>query len=154
MTSETAVEGEPSSTEVSLAWVAYALLATGALGFFLGPVAGVIVSYVRRDAADAGYVASHHRWLIRTFWWTALWYLLALAVIVAGAWPILAEIVAAAVRSGGRADEFSFGVAWEALFATVGAAMLGGLGMVVTWLWNIYRLLRGAFLLAERRPAP
>lgn len=154
MSTEAVADREPSSTEYSLGWVAYALQATGAFGFVLGPLAGLIVSYVRRDAADAGYVASHHRWLIRTFWWTALWYGLSLAVIVVGAWPILSEIVAAAIRSGGRAEEFSFGLAWEALFATVGAAMLGGLGMVVTWIWNVYRILRGAFLLGDRRPAP
>jgi flagellar biogenesis protein FliO len=40
------------------------------------------------------------------------------------------------------------------LFTTVGAAMLGGLGMVVVWIWNLYRLMRGAFLLADRSPAP
>jgi uncharacterized membrane protein len=147
-------EAEPSSTDTSIAWVAYALQATGALGFVLGPLAAVVISYVRRNAADAGYVASHHRWLIRTFWWTALWYLLCLAVIVGGAWPMLAEIIGEAIRTEGQATEFTFGFAWEALFATMGAAVLGGLGIVVVWIWNIYRILRGAFLLGDRSPAP
>jgi uncharacterized membrane protein len=149
-----APEAEPSSTEYSVAWIAYALLATGALGFVLGPLAAVIISYVRRDAAEAGYIASHHRWLIRTFWWTALGYLLCLAVILGGAWPILAEIIREAQRTGHGATEFSFGFAWDALFATVGAAMIGGLGIVVVWIWNIYRIVRGAFLLGDRSPAP
>jgi uncharacterized membrane protein len=149
-----AAEADPSAAEYSAAWVAYALQATGAFGFVLGPLIALVVSYVRRNAADAGYVASHHRWLIRTFWWTLAWYLLCLAVIVGGAWPIIGEIVREAIRSGGQAQEFSFGLAWGAIFATVGAAMLGGLGMLVVWIWNLYRLLRGGFVLADRRPMP
>lgn len=149
-----AADGEPSATETSTAWVAYALQATGAFGFVLGPPIALVVSYVRRDAAGAGYVASHHRWLIRTFWWTLAWYLLCLAVIVGGAWPIVSEVVREAIRSGGQAQEFSFGIAWGSIFATVGAAMLGGLGLVVVWIWNLYRLLRGGFALADRRPMP
>jgi uncharacterized membrane protein len=153
-TDTVAPELEPSSTEYSTIWVAYALHATGAFGFIIGPLVGLIINYARRNADGVGYLASHHRWLIRTVWWTMLWYLLCLAVILAGAWPIIDNIVGEAIRSGGHAEEFSFGVAWEALFTTVGAAMLGGLGIVVVWVWNWYRMLRGAFLLADRSPAP
>ncbi len=149
-----AADAEPSSSEYSTAWVAYVLQATGAFGFFLGPLIALIISYVRRDAEGAGYLASHHRWLIRTFWWTALGYLACLAVILGGAWPIISEVVREAIRSGGHASEFSFGIAWDSIFATVGAAMLGGLGIFVVWIWNLYRILRGGFLLAARSPAP
>ena len=150
----TAPDAEPSSTDFSTIWVAYALQATGVLGFVLGPLVGLIIDYARRDAEGSGFIASHHRWLIRTFWWSALGYLACLAVILAGAWPIVAEIVREAIRTGGHAEEFNFGMAWTSLFTTVGAAMLGGLGMVVVWIWNLYRLMRGAFLLADRSPAP
>lgn len=75
-------------------------------------------------------------------------------MILAGAWPIISDVIGQAIRSGGHVQEFSFGLAWQSLFATVGAAMLGGLGMVAVWIWNIYRLMRGAFLLADRSPAP
>jgi uncharacterized membrane protein len=145
---------EPSSSEYSTAWVAYALQATGVFGFVLGPLIGLVISYARRDAEGAGFVASHHRWLIRTVWWTALGYLACLAVILAGAWPIISDVVREAVRSGGHAQEFSFAFAWDSIFATVGAAMLGGVGIVAVWIWNLYRIMRGAFLLADRSPAP
>ena len=149
-----AADAEPSSSEYSTAWVAYALQATGVFGFVLGPLIGLVISYARRDAEGAGFIASHHRWLIRTVWWTALGYLSCLAVIFAGAWPIISEVFREAVRAGGQAQEFSFGIAWDSIFATVGAAMLGGLGIVVVWVWNLYRVIRGGFLLADRRPAP
>ena len=149
-----AADAEPSSTEYSAAWVAYALQATGVFGFVLGPLIGLLISYVRRDAAGAGFIASHHRWLIRTFWWTLAWYLLCLAVIIGGAWPIISEVIREAIRTGGHAHEFSFGIAWEAIFATVGAAMAGGLGIVVVWVWNLYRIMRGGFRLAGRSAVP
>jgi uncharacterized membrane protein len=147
-------DAEPSSSEYSTAWVAYALQATGVFGFVLGPLIGLVISYARRDAEGAGFVASHHRWLIRTVWWTALGYLACLAVILAGAWPIISDVVREAVRSGGQAQEFSFAIAWDSIFATVGAAMLGGLGIFVVWVWNLYRIMRGGFRLADRSPAP
>jgi len=149
-----AADAEPSSSEYSTAWVAYALQATGVFGFVLGPLIGLVISYARRDAEGAGFVASHHRWLIRTVWWTALGYLSCLAVIFAGAWPIISEVFREAVRAGGQAQEFSFGIAWDSIFATVGAAMLGGLGIFVVWVWNLYRIMRGGFRLADRSPAP
>jgi uncharacterized membrane protein len=149
-----AADAEPSSSEYSTAWVAYALQATGVFGFVLGPLIGLVISYARRDAEGAGFIASHHRWLIRTVWWTALGYLSCLAVIFAGAWPIISEVFREAVRAGGQAQEFSFGIAWDSIFATVGAAMLGGLGIFVVWVWNLYRIMRGGFRLADRSPAP
>lgn len=149
-----AADAEPSSTEYSAAWVAYALQATGVFGFVLGPPIGLVISYVRRDAAGAGFIASHHRWLIRTFWWTLAWYLLCLAVIIAGAWPIISEVIREAIRTGGHASEFNFGIDWDTIFATVGAAVLGGLGIVGVWIWNLYRIMRGGFRLADRSAVP
>ena len=36
-------------------------------------IAGLIVAYVKRDDAQGTWVASHFRWLIRTFWFSFLW---------------------------------------------------------------------------------
>ncbi|HET7032217.1 MAG TPA: hypothetical protein VFJ48_03765 [Casimicrobiaceae bacterium] len=36
-------------------------------------IAGLIVAYVNRDEAQGTWVASHLRWLIRTFWFSLLW---------------------------------------------------------------------------------
>ncbi len=66
--------------------LAYALMGIGAVaalvssGFpavaplmgILG-IAGIIVCYVKRDDARGTWVASHFRWLIRTFWYSLLW---------------------------------------------------------------------------------
>jgi uncharacterized membrane protein len=71
---------------VSGGLLAYVLIGIGAVtavvshGFpliaplmgFLG-IAGVIVAYVKRADAQGTWVASHLRWLIRTFWFSLLW---------------------------------------------------------------------------------
>jgi len=144
----------PSTGQYSAVWVAYALQAAGVFGFVIGPLVALIISYARRDADGAGFIASHHRWLIRTFWWASLGYLACLAVIIAGVWPIVGDLVGEAIRGGGQVQEFRFDIAWESIFATIGAAMIGGLGLVVVWIWNLYRIVRGAFLLADRSAAP
>ena len=77
------ISGDPPVTATLLA---YALFGVGALaglvssGFpAIAPlmgiigIAGVIVAYVKRDDASGTWVASHLRWLIRTFWYSMLW---------------------------------------------------------------------------------
>ena len=42
----------------------------------LGGIAGIvaiIVAYVKRGEATGTWLASHYRWLIRTFWFSLLW---------------------------------------------------------------------------------
>lgn len=78
--------GAPSAPPVTAAVLAYALTAAaGVAGLlasgmqFIAPlfgvlgIAGVIVCYMKRDEAQGSWVASHLRWLIRTFWFSLLW---------------------------------------------------------------------------------
>lgn len=146
---------QPPAAELSTIWVAYALHAAGAAGFFPGPVIGVIVNYVRCDDADTGLIASHHRWLIRSFWWILAACLLCTGVIVAGLWPLVGELARELIRSGGTSPQtISLDIRWQSVFATVGATTAGGLGFVVAWIWYVYRIVRGGLLLAQGRPAP
>jgi uncharacterized membrane protein len=76
----------PSASLISTTLLIYALYGiAAALGvvssgfpliapFFgvLGIVA-VIIAYVRRGEAAGTWLASHYRWLIRTFWFSMLW---------------------------------------------------------------------------------
>ena len=76
----------PGNPPITAALLAYALFGVGAVvgllssGFpVIAPlmgligIAGVIVAYVKRDDARGTWVASHLRWLIRTFWYSLLW---------------------------------------------------------------------------------
>lgn len=79
-------DATPRTPPASGALLAYALFGTAAAvalishGFpFAAPlmgivgIAGLIVAYVKRDEAQGTWVASHLRWLIRTFWFSFLW---------------------------------------------------------------------------------
>jgi uncharacterized membrane protein len=73
----------PSASGALLAYALFGAAAVMALissGFpvaspLLGIVgiAGLIVAYVKRDEAAGTWIASHLRWLIRTFWFSFLW---------------------------------------------------------------------------------
>ncbi len=65
--------GAPDETAAkSAAQLVYILQA---LGFFTGLtwIAGIIVNYVKLDAARGTWLESHFRWQMRTFWFGLLW---------------------------------------------------------------------------------
>ncbi len=48
----------------------------------LAAIVGVIIAYVKRGDAQGTWVASHFTWLIRTFWWSLLWDLIGVLMLV------------------------------------------------------------------------
>lgn len=130
----TVISGDPP---VAAALLAYALFGVGAVigllssGFpavaplmgLIG-IAGVVVAYVKRDDARGTWVASHLRWLIRTFWYSLLWgviggviFVLLFIVFLLG--PLLAFVI------------------WTAAS-----------------IWVIYRVVRGYLLFNQNKPIP
>jgi len=71
-------------------WViaCYVLHLLGAL-FGLPSIAALVINYVRLDVALPD-LATHHRWMIRTFWWALLW-----SVIAALTWIFVVGMVIA-----------------------------------------------------------
>jgi uncharacterized membrane protein len=78
--------GAPSASLISTTLVVYALFGVAAIaglvssGFpLVAPLMGVIgivaliLAYVKRSDAAGTWLASHYRWLIRTFWFSLLW---------------------------------------------------------------------------------
>lgn len=41
--------------------------------FFVTAIAGVIVNHIKMGELERGTLWSHHRWLMRTFWFSLLW---------------------------------------------------------------------------------
>jgi len=78
--------GGPSPALISMTLVVYALFGVAAvvalvthvfppiapLGGIVGIVA-IILAHVKRSDAAGTWLASHYRWLIRTFWFSVLW---------------------------------------------------------------------------------
>ena len=143
----------PPTREFTAVWIAYALFGFGAL-FWWPALLGVLLCHIRHGARDAGFIDAHYSWLARTFWWSFVGYLLSLGIIVAGAWPILQDILET-VRQRGDWEEatLSIGFDWRSIFMTAGAAMIGAVGILMVWCWYVYRVLRGAFRLHDAQPA-
>ncbi len=122
--------------------VTYGLYGLGL--FLLWPaLIGVVIAYVKRHDVPE-LLSSHYRWLISTFWW----WLVAWTVMIGAMFTVLipnAMDIDSAVRSGQY-----FNIPWE----LIGAAVLGGLGLSIVWLWVVYRLIRGAVRLSDGRSAP
>ena len=104
---------------------------------------GVVIAYVKRHDVPE-LLSSHYRWLIRTFWWWLVAWIVILGAMLTVMIPNAIDIEGA-VRSGQY-----FNIPWE----LIGAAVLGGFGVLIVWLWVAYRLIRGAVRLSDGRPAP
>jgi uncharacterized membrane protein len=107
-----------SESERNTLLIAYVLFCATFLGGVTA-IAGIILCHLKIGEVGNEFIRSHYRWLIRTFWFCVLWW----------------------VISG-------------ALIATWILSILGAIGMAATFLWHIYRLVRGLINFAERRPMP
>lgn len=145
----------PPMAEFTAAWSAYALFGVAVFLWWPGLLA-LIINYSKRNSATAGFIGSHHRWLIRTFWWSLAGYGTALAVLAAGIWPLARDLLRTAAGPGHGQWHANtlINIDWSSIFATVGGAMLGGVSLLAVWIWFIYRVLRGALRLADAQPAP
>ena len=67
-----ASQDQGTEQERTILVVAYVL---HGLAIFNGltAIAGVIVNHLKVNETNNPFIQSHHRWLIRTFWWGLLW---------------------------------------------------------------------------------
>ena len=56
-----------------VALLAHGLVLVAPLGGIVGIIA-IIIAHVKRSEATGTWLASHYRWLIRTFWFSVLWW--------------------------------------------------------------------------------
>lgn len=75
--SDTDAAREHSERNVLL--IVYVLYGLGCF-FFVTAIAGVIINHIKMGELERGDLWSHHRWLMRTFWFTVLWSLVCLAL--------------------------------------------------------------------------
>ena len=131
------------------AWIAYVLHAIGYLTTMIWlSVIGLVVNYMKRSDVPRSFVDSHHGWMIRSFWYGMLWYTLSFAVLLSSAWPVIHAVLRNPTATG------EWVLAWSTIFQMAGAAVFGVTGIILTWLWLLYRLIRGCIQLANFRPVP
>ena len=66
------------------------------LGGIVG-IIGIIMAYVKRGDATGTWLASHYRWLIRTFWFSLLWGCIGAIIFVLLAIVVIGIIIGAAI---------------------------------------------------------
>jgi uncharacterized membrane protein len=66
------------------------------LGGIVGLI-GIIMAYVKRGDAAGTWLASHYRWLIRTFWFSLLWGCVGAIIFVLLAIVLIGIIIGAAI---------------------------------------------------------
>jgi uncharacterized membrane protein len=102
--------GAPSPALISMTLVIYALLGVAAVaglassGFpLIAPLMGIvgiiaiILAYVKRGDAAGTWLASHYRWLIRTFWFSLLWGIVGAVIFVVFAIILIGLVVGYAI---------------------------------------------------------
>jgi uncharacterized membrane protein len=102
--------GAPSPSLISMTLVVYALFSVAAVaglassGFpLIAPLMGIIgiiaiiLAYVKRGDAAGTWLASHYRWLIRTFWFSLLWGIVGAVIFVVLAIIVIGLVVGYAI---------------------------------------------------------
>src|SRR5215469_6484684 len=107
---ETSATPSPSASLISTTLLIYALFGVAAVialfshGFpLVAPLMGIvgivalILAYVKRSDAAGTWLASHYRWLIRTFWFSLLWGIIGAIIFVLLALIIIGIIIGYAI---------------------------------------------------------
>lgn len=61
-----------SEAERTTLLVAYVLQAISPFTAFMASIVSVVISYIKSAETQNEFIRSHHRYLIRTFWWTLI----------------------------------------------------------------------------------
>lgn len=99
----------------------------------------IVMNYLKRDEARNTWLYSHFDWQIKTFWYSIFFWVIGVAMVV--------------FATGG----LFFGAAFNSNHTLGGSFIIGALGglmIVVTLLWHLYRIVRGWIALSNGRAVP
>ena len=99
----------------------------------------IFMNYAKRRDADNTWLATHFDWQIKTFWYSIVFFVIGVLIIT-----------------------FSLGGLGVSMFAdsnniAIGSVLLASLGFIImgfTFIWHLYRIVRGCIALADGRPVP
>ncbi|MEN6670541.1 hypothetical protein AAJP47_09215 [Psychrobacter sp. B38] len=99
----------------------------------------IVMNYVKRHDADGSWISTHFDWQIKTFWYSIVWFILGIILIAFALGGVGVSVLA---DSGNVA---------------IGSILLAGLGLIImtfTFIWHLYRVVRGWIALTDNRPVP
>ncbi|OTG84973.1 DUF4870 family protein [Acinetobacter sp. ANC 4648] len=120
------------SSNKTLTFVLYALYIVAIASAGILAVIALIINYVKMDSVRGTIFESHFKWQIRTFWWYLIW-------------NIIAFIPFFFLLFTGENINLFAGVAFGASTFCVAVIFL-------SWVWIVYRAIRGIITLNDDRP--
>lgn len=99
----------------------------------------IVMNYAKRRDADGSWIATHFDWQIKTFWYSIVWFFLGIIIIT--------------FALGG----FGVSVLADSGNIAIGSVLLAGFGLLImtfTFIWHLYRIVRGWIALTDGRPVP
>lgn len=99
----------------------------------------IFMNYAKRREADGTWLATHFDWQIKTFWYSVVWFVVGVGIITFALGSFGISMMA-------DSDNIAVG--------SVFLASLGFIVMGVTFIWHLYRIVRGWIALADGRPVP
>jgi len=99
----------------------------------------IVMNYIKRHDADGSWLATHFDWQIKTFWYSIVWFFIGVIII---AFALGGVGVSVLTDSDGM---------------VIGSVLLAGLGLLIltfTFIWHLYRVVRGWIALTDKRPVP
>ncbi|WP_182406632.1 hypothetical protein [Psychrobacter sp. GP33] len=99
----------------------------------------IVMNYTRRHAADGTWLATHFDWQIKTFWYSIVFFAVGGLLLV--------------IAFGG----IGFSVLSDSGNLALVSILLTGLGLMIiafTFIWHLYRIVRGWIALTDSRSVP
>ncbi|WP_230661400.1 DUF4870 family protein [Psychrobacter sp. I-STPA10] len=96
----------------------------------------IVMNYLKRREAGHSWLASHFDWQIKTFWYSILMAILGVIILLIGLGVLGVSIF---TESGNTAA------------GSVVMTMIGGILLVFSVLWHLYRIIRGWIALSDGR---
>ena len=123
-----------SKCQQTLTFILYILYMLAIFSAGILAVIALIINYVKLDSVRGTIYESHFKWQIRTFWWYLIWNILAFV-------PFFFLFMTL-----NNPDTFA-GVALAATTFCVAV-------IFISWIWIVYRAVRGLIVLNEDKPVP
>ena len=124
---------DPNNSK-SLTLILYILYIVAIFSGGIFAIVALVINYVKLDSVRGTVFESHFRWQIRTFWWYLIWTILAFV-------PYFFLFF-----TMNNANAFA-GVAVSATIFCVAV-------LFISWVWIVYRAIRGIIALNDNQPVP
>lgn len=99
----------------------------------------IVMNYAKRRDADGTWLATHFDWQIKTFWYSIVFFFIGAMIMIFALGGLGVSVLA---DSGNIA---------------IGSVLFTGLGIMImffTFIWHLYRIVRGWIALTDNRPVP